>query len=45
LLPDPLESQPVRREHLGGHAATLADEPEQEVLGPEKLVPELQCLA
>jgi hypothetical protein len=35
----------VRREHLRGHAAILADQAEQEVLGPDVLVPELQCLA
>jgi hypothetical protein len=35
----------VRLEHLRRDAAILADQAEQEVLGPDVLVPELQCLA
>ena len=43
---DALESSAARlTEHLGGHALALAHEPEQDVLGADVVVAELQRLA
>jgi hypothetical protein len=45
LLADPVEAGAELDQHLGGHALALADQPEQDVLGADVVVPELQRLA
>src|SRR5215469_12365933 len=45
LLPDPVQVGAQPDEHLGGHALALADQPEQDVLGADVVVAELQRLA
>ena len=45
LLADPAEVGPELHEHLGGHALALTDEAEEDVLGADVVVAELQRLA
>ena len=45
LLAHPVEVGAELDEHLGGDALALADEAEQDVLGPDVVVAELQRLA
>ena len=45
LLADPVEVGAELDEHLGGDALALADQPEQDVLGADVVVAELQRLA
>ena len=45
LLADPVEVGAELDQHLGGDALTLADQPEQDVLGADVVVAELQRLA
>jgi hypothetical protein len=45
LLADPVEVGAELDQHLGGDALALADEPEQDVLGADVVVAELQRLA
>src|SRR5205085_8408650 len=45
LLADAAEVGPQRHEHLGGDALALADEAEQQVLGADVVVAELERLA
>src|SRR6266545_3335957 len=44
LLTDPVQVRPELLEHLGSHAVALPDEPEEDVLGADVVVPELQGL-
>src|SRR6266540_2109879 len=44
LLPDPIQIRPELLEHLGCHALPLPDEPEEDVLGADVVVPELKGL-
>ena len=45
LLADPVQVRAQLHQHLGGHALTLTDEAEQDVLGADVIVTELQRLA
>src|SRR5690606_14362144 len=44
LLPDSVEISSKLDQHLGGHTLTLTDEPEQDVLGADVVVTQLQSL-
>ena len=45
LLADPVQVRAQLDEHLGGYTVALADEAEQDVLGADVVVAELQRLA
>src|SRR5439155_11163048 len=45
LVPDDGQLGPELLQDLGGHALALADQPEQDVLGPDVVVPELKRFA
>ena len=45
LLADPVQVRAELDQHLGGHALALADEAEQDVLGADVVVAQLQGLA
>ncbi len=40
LFADPIEPQAARRQHVGGDAAVLTEQSEQQVLGPDVTVPQ-----